>query len=222
MIELTNIWKTYGATEVLKGINLTIKEGEFTTIRGKSGAGKSSLLKIIGFIEPPTQGEVKLFQKTIQGLSDSETSNLRLNNIGFIFQFFNLIPTLTVQENIELPLALAKVNKDKRKERTRELLTYFELTKLSERFPENLSGGERQRIAVIRALSNNPKIIIADEPTSSLDDENSQLLMNLLKTINRNTKVTIIMTTTELCEKLPATTDYTLKDGQLHKNPNQN
>jgi putative ABC transport system ATP-binding protein len=222
MIELTNIWKTYGATEVLKGINLTIKEGEFTTIRGKSGAGKSSLLKIIGFIEPPTQGEVKLFQKTIQGLSDSETSNLRLNNIGFIFQFFNLIPTLTVQENIELPLALAKVNKAKRKERTRELLTYFELTKLSERFPENLSGGERQRIAVIRALSNNPKIIIADEPTSSLDDENSQLLMNLLKTINRNTKVTIIMTTTELCEKLPATTDYTLKDGQLHKNPNQN
>jgi putative ABC transport system ATP-binding protein len=222
MIELTNIWKTYGTTEVLKGINLTIKEGEFTTIRGKSGAGKSSLLKIIGFIEPPTQGEVKLFQKTIQGLSDSETSNLRLNNIGFIFQFFNLIPTLTVQENIELPLALAKVNKDKRKERTRELLTYFELTKLSERFPENLSGGERQRIAVIRALSNNPKIIIADEPTSSLDDENSQLLMNLLKTINRNTKVTIIMTTTELCEKLPATTDYTLKDGQLHKNPNQN
>jgi putative ABC transport system ATP-binding protein len=222
MIELTNIWKTYGTTEVLKGINLTIKEGEFTTIRGKSGAGKSSLLKIIGFIEPPTQGEVKLFQKTIQGLSDSETSNLRLNNIGFIFQFFNLIPTLTVQENIELPLALAKVNKAKRKERTRELLTYFELTKLSERFPENLSGGERQRIAVIRALSNNPKIIIADEPTSSLDDENSQLLMNLLKTINRNTKVTIIMTTTELCEKLPATTDYTLKDGQLHKNPNQN
>jgi putative ABC transport system ATP-binding protein len=222
MIELTNIWKTYGTTEVLKGINLTIKEGEFTTIRGKSGAGKSSLLKIIGFIEPPTQGEVKLFQKTIQGLSDSETSNLRLNNIGFIFQFFNLIPTLTVQENIELPLALAKVNKAKRKERTQELLTYFELTKLSERFPENLSGGERQRIAVIRALSNNPKIIIADEPTSSLDDENSQLLMNLLKTINQNTKVTIIMTTTELCEKLPATTDYTLKDGQLHKNPNQN
>jgi putative ABC transport system ATP-binding protein len=219
MIELINIWKRYSTTEVLKGINLTIKEGEFVSIRGKSGSGKTTLLKIMGFLQPPDEGEVKLLEKSVQTLSDSERSSLRLNNIGFVFQFFNLIPSLTVTENIELPLALAAVNKQKRKERALELLEYFDLTKLAKRFPESLSGGERQRIAVIRALANKPKIIIADEPASSLDDENSELLMNLLSSISQKQKVTIVLTTTDLYEKLPTNRDYLLKDGQLHKTP---
>ena len=215
MIELSNIWKSYGANEILRGVNLTVKEGEFISIRGKSGVGKTTLLKIVGLLEPPDKGEVRLFGRSVNGLNDNEKSELRLHQIGFVFQFFNLIPSLTVLENIELPLALAGMNKQERRRRARELLEYFDLTSLAERFPETLSGGERQRIAIIRALANNPKIILADEPTSSLDDENSQLLIKLLAEINREKKVTIILTTTDLYEKLPTTKDYTLKDGRL-------
>jgi putative ABC transport system ATP-binding protein len=215
LIELSDVWKSYGATEVLKNVNLEVKEGDFISIRGKSGAGKTTLLKIVGLLEAPDKGEVKLFGKTVKGLSDDQKSNLRLHNIGFIFQFFNLIPSLTVLENIELPLALAGIGKRERGRRAHELLEYFGLTSLAERFPETLSGGERQRIAIIRALANSPKIILADEPTSSIDDENSQLLMELLNKINRERKVTIILTTTDLYERLPTNRDFMLKEGLL-------
>jgi putative ABC transport system ATP-binding protein len=217
MIELNNVSKNYGSTRVLNEVNLTINEGEFVSIRGKSGVGKTTLLRIIGFLETPDKGQVKLYGKETNKLNDAARSHLRLNNIGFVFQFFNLIPSLTVLENIELPLALAGSTKSKRDQRTTELISYFGLGQLAQRFPDTLSGGEKQRIAVMRALVNNPKIIIADEPTSSLDDENSQLLMNLLTKTNQEKKVTLIMTTTDLCEGLPATSDYTLKDGQVNK-----
>jgi putative ABC transport system ATP-binding protein len=215
LIELSNVWKRYGITEVLKNINLKVEEGEFIAVRGKSGVGKTTLLKIIGFLEQPDKGEVKLFGKPINNLNDNEKSELRLHNIGFIFQFFNLIPSLTVLENIELPLALAGMKKQQRRKKAYELLEYFDLTNLANRFPETLSGGERQRIAIIRALANNPKLILADEPTSSLDNENSELLIRLLTKINREKRVTIILTTTDLYEKLPTTKDYMLKDGYL-------
>jgi putative ABC transport system ATP-binding protein len=215
LIELSGICKRYGAIEILKNINLTVKEGDFISIRGKSGVGKTTLLKIIGLLETPDNGEVKLLGKKVNGLSDDEKSELRLHNIGFVFQFFNLIPSLTVLENIELPLALAGIDKHKRRQRAHELLEYFGLTSLEGRFPETLSGGERQRIAIIRALVNNPKIILADEPTSSIDDENSQLLMDLLNKINKERKVTIILTTTDLYEKLPTNRDFILKEGHI-------
>jgi len=217
MIELINVWKRFSATEVLKGVKFAVKEGELISIRGKSGVGKTTLLKIMGLLEPPDEGEVRLLGKDVHGLSDDEKSNLRLHHIGFVFQFFNLIPSLTILENIELPLALAGINKQERRQRARELLKYFGLTSLAERFPETLSGGERQRVAVIRALSNNPKIILADEPASSLDDENSNLLLELLSQINRQNKVTIVLTTTDLYEKLPTTRDFFLKDGHLYE-----
>jgi len=219
LIELSNVLKKYGATEILRDLKLTVKEGEFISIRGKSGTGKTTLLKIIGLLEPPDKGEVRLFGKTVNGLSDNEKSNVRLHHIGFVFQFFNLIPSLTVMENIELPLALSGINKQERKQKARDLLRYFDLTNLAERFPETLSGGERQRIAIIRALANNPKIILADEPTSSIDNENSNLLLNLLNLINREKKTTIILTTTDLYEKLPTDRDYMLKDGRLQEMP---
>jgi len=135
--------------------------------------------------------------------------------MGFIFQFFNLIPSLTVLENIELPLALAGIKKFERKKRAVKLLNHFDLANLANRFPPTLSGGERQRTAIIRALTNNPKIILADEPASSLDDENSALLMELLSYINKEKGTTIVLTTTDLYEKLPTTRDYLLKDGHL-------
>ena len=219
VIELINVWKRYGATAVLGEINLTVKNGEFVAIRGKSGVGKTTLLKIVGLLEPPSEGEVKLFGKNVHKLDDNEKSNIRLKHIGFIFQFFNLIPSLTVLENIELPLALAGINKHKRREKAYELLKYFDLANLAKRFPETLSGGERQRVAVIRAVANNPKIILADEPASSLDDENSNLLIKLLSTINREKKVTIVLTTTDLYEKLPTNRDYILKERHLHEAP---
>jgi putative ABC transport system ATP-binding protein len=215
LIELYKVSKSYGAIEVLKDINLTVREGEFISIRGKSGVGKTTLLKIVGLLLQPDKGEVKLFGRTVNGLRDDEASELRLRRIGFVFQFFNLIPSLTVLENIELPLALAGVCGNERRRRASELLEYFGLTSLAERFPETLSGGERQRIAIIRALANSPKIILADEPTSSLDDENSQLLIELLNKINRERGAAILLTTTDLYEKLPANRDFMLKDGCL-------
>ena len=215
MIELSKVSKRYGATEVLRDVSLKVEEGEFISIRGKSGVGKTTLLKIMGLLEDPDKGEVKLFGRAVNGLSEDEKSELRLHGIGFVFQFFNLIPSLTVLENVELPLALAGMNKKEREGRARKLLEYFGLEGLAERFPETLSGGERQRIAIIRALANSPKIILADEPTSSLDDENSQRLMELLTRINEERKVTIILTTTDLYERLPSNRDFMLKDGCL-------
>jgi putative ABC transport system ATP-binding protein len=215
LIELVDVWKSYGASQVLKGVNLNVREGDFISIRGKSGVGKTTLLKLVGLLEEPDRGEVKLFGRAANRFSDNEKSELRLHHIGFVFQFFNLIPSLTVLENIELPLALAGANRQERRRRARELLEYFGLTSLAERFPDTLSGGERQRIAIIRALANSPKIILADEPTSSIDDENSQLLMELLTKINRERKVTIILTTTDLYERLPANRDFMLKDCRL-------
>jgi len=194
-----------------------VKEGEFISVRGKSGSGKTTILKIIGMLEAPDQGEVKILGKSVNTLSDDEKSEMRIQNIGFVFQFFNLIPSLTVLENIELPLALAGINKYERQRRALELLEYFGLKNLSKRFPDTLSGGEKQRIAIIRALANNPKIILADEPTSSIDNENSQLLMELLSRVNKQWNVTIVLTTTDLYEELPTKKDYLLKDGCLHQ-----
>lgn len=215
LIELSNVWKSYGSADILKGVDLTVKEGEFISIRGRSGAGKTTLLKIMGLLEKPDRGEVKLFGKVGSMLGDEEQSKLRLRHIGFIFQFFNLIPSLTVLENIELPLALAGVGRQERRREAMELLKYFGLISLADRFPETLSGGERQRVAVIRALVNHPKIILADEPTSSLDDENAQQLMTLLSRINHERRVTIILTTTDLYERLPTARNYLLKEGRL-------
>jgi len=217
MIQLENIWKSYGASEILKQLSLVAKQGDFVSIRGKSGVGKSTLLRIIGLLESPSKGEVKLYGKRVNGLNDQQKSSLRLHSIGFIFQFFNLIPSLTVLENIELPLALAGVKKPERKKRASDLLHYFDLSSLASRFPTSLSGGERQRIAILRALTNNPKIILADEPTSSLDDENSDLLMELLSQINKERNATIILTTTDLYEELPTNQNYMLKEGHLQK-----
>ncbi len=215
--KLINIKKSYGKTDVLQGLDLTVEEGEFVVVRGKSGVGKSSLLKILGLLESPDHGKVILFENDINGLSDDKRAKIRLDHIGFIFQFFNLIPSLTILENIELPLALAGVNKKERKKSANELLEYFNLHYLTERFPDTLSGGEKQRIAVIRALANNPKIIVADEPTSCLDDENSELLLKLFNKVNREQKVTIVLATTDLYKHLPSDKDYMLKQGKLHE-----
>jgi len=214
-LELVNVNKEYGATKVLNDIDLTVKDGEFITIKGKSGAGKTTLLKIIGLLEHPDKGEVRLFGNSTRELTDEIKSNIRLRNMGFVFQSYNLIPSLTVLENIELPLALAGTKKQERKERAHDMLKYFDLTPLAARFPDGLSGGEKQRIAIIRALANKPKIILADEPTSSLDDDNSNLVIELLSNINKDRKVVIILTTTDMQQEIPGSTEYMVKGAHL-------
>ncbi|MEM1783830.1 MAG: ABC transporter ATP-binding protein [Candidatus Bathyarchaeia archaeon] len=215
LIELLNVSKSYGPTQVLRGITLKVHEGDFIAIRGKSGAGKTTLLKIMGLLEKPDSGEVWIFGRNANKVGDDEMSKIRVHYIGFIFQFFNLIPSLTVLENLELPLVLAGVNRRERRKRALELLEHFGLKSLADKFPAMLSGGERQRVAIMRALINNPRVILADEPTSSLDDENSELLMKLLEKINEERNVAIVLTTTDLYEELPTKRDYMLREGCL-------
>lgn len=217
LIELTNITQTYGATQVLKNIDLTIREGEFVSIRGKSGAGKTNLFKIIGLLQTPTQGTVTYLGQDTQTLKDDQKASLRLHQFGLVFQFFNLLPTLSVMENIELPMALAGVKKPQRQARAGELLGYFGLEELAGRLPESLSGGERQRVALIRALVNRPRVLLADEPTSSLDDENSGLVWEMLGRINREEGVTVVATSTDLYEAARLGVAYVLRNGVLGK-----
>lgn len=217
VIELVSVWKRYGPIEVLRGLSLSIREGEFVVVRGKSGAGKTTLLKIMGLLEQPDSGKVRLFGENADGLGDSERSELRLRHIGFVFQFFNLIPSLTVLENLELPLALAGVARQERRRRALELLEHFGLAEAASRFPPTLSGGERQRVAIARALVNNPRIVLADEPTSSLDEENSRIVIELLEKIKRERRVAVVLTTTDPYERVPSSREYLLKDGILHE-----
>jgi ABC-type lipoprotein export system ATPase subunit len=217
VLELVDVHKSFGQIEVLKGVNLTVKQGDFISIRGKSGAGKTNLFKIISLLQTPSQGIVNLFGKNASDLGDGQKAELRLKKMGLVFQFFNLLPSLTVMENIELPMALAKTKKAARLERANALLGYFGLEHLAARYPENLSGGERQRVAIMRALVNNPQILLADEPASSIDDENSALMYDLLLKICLEQKVAVVVTSTDLYEKLPTTQDYMLKDGKLTK-----
>lgn len=211
-----NVSKNYdSSTMILNNVNLNVNQGDFICIRGKSGAGKTSLFKLMGLLELPSQGALQIFGINVNSLDENEKAGLRLRQLGLVFQFFNLLPSLTVSENIELPMALAGVKKPARRERVFELLEYFDLVGLAERFPESLSGGEKQRVAVMRALVNRPRVLLADEPTSSLDDENSTLLLNLLEKVCREEKVAVVITTTDLYEKLPARKDYLLKNGRL-------
>jgi len=217
-IELINVWKNYNNNvAVLKGVNLSVPVGAFISIRGRSGAGKTTLLRLIGLLDRPSNGEIILLGLEASKLSDGEASRIRLKHIGFIFQSFNLIPSLTVLENIELPMALLGVKKEARRKKSIELLERFHMEMLADRFPTELSGGEQQRVAILRATVNNPDIILADEPTSNLDEENSRLVYELLSEINRESLATIIVTEVSLEEKLPTSEDYLLKNGILYE-----
>ena len=217
-VKLVNVWKEYRRGEpVLRGVDLEVKVGSFISIRGKSGAGKSTLLRIIGLLDQPTSGRVILLGRDGSELDDEEASRLRLKRIGFVFQFFNLMPSLTVLENIELPMAMAGADKAFREKRAIELLDRFGMRRLADKLPSQLSGGEQQRVAVLRALANEPDILLADEPTASLDEENAELLLDLFTEINEEYLVTIILTTVSMEERLPTHRDYVLRNGRLYQ-----
>lgn len=213
-VELSGVWKRYSVDYVLREVSLRLREGEFISIRGKSGVGKTTLLKIIGAMEKPTKGSVKIMGLEPYKLPDPERSRLRLR-IGYVFQLFNLIPHLTALENVELPLAIQGVLKRERRLRALEALKRLGVENLQDRLTKELSGGEKQRIAVARALVNKPRLILADEPTSNLDPENTEIILDILLEECRRRKASIIITTTDPYEKLPTHRDYILKNGSL-------
>ena len=195
MIKANNIELNYGNLPVLKGVNLHIKKGEFVSIIGSSGAGKTTLLQILGTLENPTNGEVTIDGTNITELNDKDLSKFRNKNIGFVFQFHNLLAEFTALENVCLPAFIKGENKKEVKKRAMELLTLLNIENRSSHKPSELSGGEQQRVAVARALINSPSIILADEPSGNLDSKNAKELHNLLLKLNKERNQTIVVVT---------------------------
>jgi len=195
MIKATNIHKSFGKLKVLKGVNLEVKKNEIVTIVGSSGAGKTTLLQIIGTIEKPDKGEILFDNRSVISLNDKQLSSFRNNEIGFIFQFHHLLPEFTAKENIMLPALISGMSKSSAEKKALELLDYLNVIERKDHKPQQMSGGEQQRVAVARALINNPKVILADEPSGNLDSENAFELHNLfLKLRNEFNQTFIIIT----------------------------
>lgn len=201
--------------EVLKDINLKIDEGEFVSLMGESGSGKSTLLYQIGALDTPTEGTILINGENIHKANDKEQSIFRRDNIGFVFQFYNLVPNLTVKENIVLPAIMAKIDKKIYEKNLDYLLKTVGLADKKNSLPKQLSGGQQQRVAIARALIMNPKLILADEPTGNLDSKSTIEIMELFQKINKEKKVTIIQVThSEVTAKFSDRIIY-LKDGQI-------
>jgi putative ABC transport system ATP-binding protein len=219
-IRIESVSKVYplGKTEVraLKNINLNIEEGEFTTIAGPSGCGKSTMLNLIGCMDTPTSGEVYIENQPISRLSDKELTRLRLEKLGFIFQSFNLIPVLTVYQNIEFPLLIHGGYAPKDRARIiSELIEEVGLKDQARQKSNELSGGQRQRVAIARALVTNPRIVLADEPTANLDSATGEKIINLMKEINSTHKTTFIFSTHDPQVMKHASRVVRLKDGEV-------
>lgn len=199
LVELKDVHKDYalGKTTIhaLRGVDLSIEPGEFATIAGPSGCGKTTLLNLVGCIDKPTAGDVRFAGTDVTTLSDKQEAHLRLSRIGFIFQSFNLIPVLTVYENVEFPTVLAGKNRNHRRDYIRHLLDAVGLDQYAHHKPDELSGGQRQRVAIARALVNQPELVIADEPTANLDSETGEAVLQVMKRLNEEDKVTFLFST---------------------------
>ncbi|MGE0705561.1 MAG: ABC transporter ATP-binding protein [Vicinamibacterales bacterium] len=218
MIELDRVRKQFdGRRQVtaLDEVSLSIPKGEIVSIIGPSGSGKSTLLNLIGGLDRPSSGEVRIAGKTLGGLSDDELTKVRRDTIGFIFQFFNLLPTLSAIENVGLPLHLRGWSRRKVQERATELLQLVQLGHRLEHLPEEMSGGERQRVAIARALSIYPPVLLADEPTGNLDTTTGAEILALVRDLHSRLGTTIVIVTHDL--KVAETCDRTiiLRDGRI-------
>ena len=224
IIKLESVWKTYkmGNVEVnaLQGLNLDVKEGEFLAIMGPSGSGKSTAVNMIGCLDVPTKGQIMLDQHDISKLSESELAQIRGRKIGFIFQQFNLIPTLSALENVMLPMIFQGVDEKERIERATRLLELVELGDRLNHKPTELSGGQQQRVAIARALSNNPEVIIADEPTGNLDSKTGTIVLEFLHKLHKKEGKTIVMVTHDSNLSRVAERIEFLKDGKIIKSLN--
>jgi putative ABC transport system ATP-binding protein len=199
MVSVSDVRKLYtrGAESitVLDGIDLEVPEGEFVALMGPSGSGKTTLLNLIAGIDQPTSGSVKVAGTDVGGLSESALARWRSANVGFIFQFYNLIPVLNARENVELPLLLTSLSKAQRRERALTALKVVGLADRSSHYPRQLSGGQEQRVAIARAIVADPKVLVADEPTGDLDAQSAHEILDLMETLNGEFKKTIVMVT---------------------------
>ena len=216
ILSLRNVWKAFTDEEfVLKGVNVDVGAGEFVGIHGRSGSGKSTLLRLMGLLDTPTKGRLSVLGRETGSLKEAESSRIRLEKIGFIFQGLNLVPHLTAMENIEVPMWLRGVDAQKRKEKASSFLRQFELESLAGRYPGEMSHGEQQRVAAIRAVVNQPELILADEPTSHLDDDSARLFLDLVSRLNRELGTSVVMVSTSPDEARVGGSVYRLSSGLL-------
>lgn len=217
--KLTNVTRVYKIgqveTRALNGVSMDIQSGEFTSLVGPSGSGKTTLLQLIGCLDQPTSGKVFIAGQETTGLNRNQRADLRKSAIGFVFQFFALIPTLTAYENVEMPLLLNGKSAAQRKQRVMELLEGVGMADRANNRPDQLSGGQQQRVAVARALATDPKLILADEPTANLDTENGEQVMEIMKKLNSETGATFVFATHDPRVIKYATRVVTLKDGVI-------
>ena len=218
LIETVDLWKTYvmGSEEIhaLRGVTITIERGEYVAIMGPSGSGKSTLMNLIGCLDTPSKGSYLLNGKQVGQMNDNELARIRNEEIGFIFQTFNLLPRATALHNVELPLVYAGVVAKERRERARQALEKVELTPRMSHRPNELSGGQRQRVAIARALVNNPSILLADEPTGNLDSKTGSEIMGLFERLHKAGN-TILLVTHEADVAAFAYRSIHLRDGQV-------
>ncbi len=220
MIKASNLKKVYKVgeldLEVIKDFSLSIKEGEFISLVGPSGSGKSTVLNMLGCLDTPSSGEIVIDGTTVTGLSRTKMADFRGENVGFIFQSFNLIPVLTVYENIEYPLIMIQnLPEEERQKRVLKLLEAVGMLEQKDKTPDKISGGQMQRVAIARALVTNPKIIFADEPTANLDTKTAHMIIELMKKIQREYKTTFVFATHD--EKIVSNVDrlITIVDGVI-------
>ena len=215
MIKANNIYYSYGSLEVLKGVNLHIKKGEFVSITGASGAGKTTLLQLLGTLDKVQEGSLTINNKEINTLNQKELASFRNKEVGFVFQFHNLLAEFTALENVCLPAFIGGIDKKKAEKKGLELLTLLGLTNRVNHKPDELSGGEQQRVAVARALINSPSIILADEPSGNLDSKNAEELHKLFIKLNKELGQTfVIITHNKELAKL-ASRELEMKDGKI-------
>jgi putative ABC transport system ATP-binding protein len=199
----------------VRGVDLTIRRGEFTALVGPSGSGKTTLLNLISGLDDPSEGRVWLKDRLISGLKSAELSDLRRDSIGFIFQAYNLIPVLTVAENVEYVMVLQGVPAAERRRRVEEMLAAVDLPGFGKRFPPKISGGQQQRVAIARAMVSRPELILADEPTANLDSHTGSDLLDMMKSLNRGTGMTFVFSTHDPMVMERADRVVTLKDGRV-------
>ena len=225
LIRTENLEKTYESDSVrvfaVRGVSLTVKRGEFTALVGPSGSGKTTLLNLISGLDSPTGGKVFLKETDLTQADDKERSLLRRDHIGFIFQAYNLIPVLTVCENIEYVMLLQGVDKEQRLARVRAILSDVGLDGFENRFPLQLSGGQQQRVAIARAMVSSPDLVLADEPTANLDSKSGEALLEMMHRLNRKTGITFLFSTHDPMIMERADRLVTLKDGMIDDDVNR-
>ncbi len=219
LLSCKNVWKWYpspdGRLEVLRGIDFELMKNDFVAIVGASGVGKSTLLHLLGLLDTPSEGDVTFEDKSVANLSDNQMAHIRVDSIGFVFQFHHLMPEFTALENLLIPQKIARSNSAGAKERAMYLLDSLGIADRAKHFPGQLSGGEQQRIALARALINEPKIILADEPTGNLDSDNAQKFMDIVGTMRERNNIAVVLATHNLQVAKFAEGILRLRNGKL-------